>query len=124
MLVFGFSAEWGGLVFLVSQLQNDSLTFLGLNFVFSYWFFAGTQHRLTVKTSKILMTPTEKNQEELKQTLTQLRLEHRDLDAAISALLQTGISDMLQLQRLKKKKLLLRDKITVLEGKLVPDIIA
>ncbi|WP_310622091.1 YdcH family protein [Flexibacterium corallicola] len=70
------------------------------------------------------MTPTEKNQEELKQTLTQLRLEHRDLDAAISALLQTGISDMLQLQRLKKKKLLLRDKITVLEGKLVPDIIA
>ncbi len=52
------------------------------------------------------------------------RQEHRDLDAAIDALLQSGLSDALQLQRLKKKKLLLRDKIAELEDALLPDIIA
>ncbi len=58
------------------------------------------------------------------EQLSQLRLEHRDLDAAISALVQSGSSDMLQIQRLKKKKLLLRDEIQRIEDDILPDIIA
>lgn len=56
--------------------------------------------------------------------LERLREEHRDLDAAIEALLTTGQADQLQLQRLKKRKLLLRDRLTQLEDTLTPDIIA
>jgi hypothetical protein len=53
-----------------------------------------------------------------------LREEHRDLDAAIEALRDAGQADQLQLQRLKKRKLLLRDKLSLLEDQLTPDIIA
>ncbi len=53
-----------------------------------------------------------------------LRQEHRDLDAAIDALTSVGAGDRLQLQRLKKRKLSLRDRITFLEDALTPDIIA
>jgi hypothetical protein len=53
-----------------------------------------------------------------------LREEHRDLDVAIEALRGAGQADQLQLQRLKKRKLLLRDKLTRLEDQLTPDIIA
>jgi hypothetical protein len=53
-----------------------------------------------------------------------LRQEHRDLDAAIDALLTVGVTDHLQLQRLKKRKLVLRDRIAFLEDTLTPDIIA
>jgi hypothetical protein len=53
-----------------------------------------------------------------------LREEHRDLDAAIDALRDAGEADQLQLQRLKKRKLQLRDKLTQLEDALTPDIIA
>ncbi len=53
-----------------------------------------------------------------------LREEHRDLDAAIEALREAGQVDQLQLQRLKKRKLLLRDKLARLEDQLTPDIIA
>ena len=53
-----------------------------------------------------------------------LREEHRDLDAAIEALRNAGQVDQLQLQRLKKRKLLLRDKLSQLEDQLTPDIIA
>ena len=56
--------------------------------------------------------------------LERLREEHRDLDAAIEALLLAGQADQLQLQRLKKRKLLLRDRLTQLEDALTPDIIA
>lgn len=56
--------------------------------------------------------------------LAALRTEHRDLDTAIAALLETGGPDQLQVARLKKRKLLLRDQITVLEDYLTPDIIA
>ena len=56
--------------------------------------------------------------------LERLREEHRDLDAAIEALRGAGQADQLQLQRLKKRKLLLRDKLTRLEDQLTPDIIA
>jgi hypothetical protein len=53
-----------------------------------------------------------------------LRIEHRDLDAAINALLEQNIVDQLQIARLKKRKLRLRDEIALLEDMLVPDIIA
>ncbi len=56
--------------------------------------------------------------------LERLREEHRDLDAAIAALQAVGTVDQLQVQRLKKRKLLLRDRIQVVEDQLTPDIIA
>ncbi len=56
--------------------------------------------------------------------LVRLRLEHRDLDSAIEALRATPAPDQLQLARLKKRKLRLRDEIKLLEDQLIPDIIA
>lgn len=56
--------------------------------------------------------------------IQQLRVQHRDLDDAIAALIDAGTTNMLQLKRLKKQKLLLRDKIAKLEDELLPDIIA
>lgn len=53
-----------------------------------------------------------------------IRLEHSDLEAAIDALLTVGAVDQLQIQRLKKRKLLLRDRLAYLEDQLTPDIIA
>jgi len=58
------------------------------------------------------------------QRLEMLRTEHRDLDAAIAALLDQAGNDQLQVARLKKRKLRLKDEISVLEDMLVPDIIA
>ena len=63
-------------------------------------------------------------QENLKERLAQLQSEHRDLDDAIQALSQRGVPDMIQIQRLKKRKLGLRDEILLIESKLLPDIIA
>lgn len=56
--------------------------------------------------------------------LSRLRLEHRDLDAAIEALARVATADSLQLQRLKKRKLALKDRIGFLEDQLLPDISA
>jgi hypothetical protein len=56
--------------------------------------------------------------------LAQLRQEHRDLDVAVEALATTANCDALQLQRLKKKKLMIKDRISSLEDQLFPDIIA
>jgi hypothetical protein len=56
--------------------------------------------------------------------LVRLRMEHRDLDAAIDALRGTAAPDQLQLARLKKRKLRLKDEIAQLEDRLIPDIIA
>jgi hypothetical protein len=56
--------------------------------------------------------------------LALVRSEHGDLDAAIAALIEQGAPDQLQLARLKKRKLRLKDEMTMLEGQLVPDIIA
>jgi hypothetical protein len=58
------------------------------------------------------------------EELTRLRQEHRDLDAAIEALQTSPASDLLQLQRLKKRKLQLRDRIQFVEDQITPDIIA
>lgn len=62
--------------------------------------------------------------EEISQRLELLRLEHRDLDAAIIALGEAPVPDQLQLARMKKRKLRLRDEISWCEDQLVPDIIA
>jgi hypothetical protein len=66
------------------------------------------------------------NQEEseLRAQLARLRQEHRDLDAAIEALQASPAADIIQVQRLKKRKLVLRDRITHIEDQLTPDIIA
>lgn len=62
--------------------------------------------------------------EDIMRRLEILREEHRDLDIAIMALATSGAGDQLQLARLKKRKLRLRDEIAQLEDALVPDIIA
>ena len=64
------------------------------------------------------------NPEEITQRLELLRVEHRDLDAAIIALGTAAIPDQLQLARLKKRKLRLKDQIAIIEDTLLPDIIA
>jgi hypothetical protein len=63
-------------------------------------------------------------EEEMRKRLAALRIEHRDLDAAIDALTGAGSQDQLQIARLKKRKLLLRDQISMIEDYLTPDIIA
>ncbi|MGH1349819.1 MAG: YdcH family protein [Methyloligellaceae bacterium] len=60
----------------------------------------------------------------LREKLVRLKQEHRDLDSAINALELSGHGDQLQIKRLKKKKLGLRDDIIGIEDKLFPDIIA
>jgi hypothetical protein len=61
---------------------------------------------------------------ELQSMLAKLKQEHRDLDSAINALEESGRADQLQLKRLKKKKLFLKDEISRIEDQLLPDIIA
>ena len=62
--------------------------------------------------------------EAIKAKLEALRIEHRDLDEVIDRLIEKPPFDQLQLQRLKKRKLGLKDQITKLESQLIPDIIA
>ena len=61
---------------------------------------------------------------ELRAQIAVLRQEHQDLDDAVRALSAGAVPDMIQIARLKKKKLALRDQITLLEDRLTPDIIA
>jgi hypothetical protein len=67
---------------------------------------------------------TKEEESELRSQLARLRQEHRDLDAAIEALQGSPGFDILQVQRLKKRKLHLRDRIIAVEDQLTPDIIA
>ena len=68
------------------------------------------------------------NEQELRKRLALLRSEHRDLDVAIAALTeagdQRGFVDQLQMARLKKRKLVLKDRIAAIKDVLLPDIIA
>jgi hypothetical protein len=70
--------------------------------------------------------PRNENEEqpELRAKLASLVQEHRDLDAAIAALIASGTHDQIQLTRLKKRKLQLKDQIARVEDELLPDIIA
>ena len=62
--------------------------------------------------------------EVIRSRIDQLHLEHRDLDDVISRLAGSPIQDQLQLQRLKKRKLFLKDQIALLERQMTPDISA
>lgn len=67
---------------------------------------------------------TEDEEQELRYELARLRQEHSDLDAAIAVMSETGRMDPLRIQRLKKRKLALKDRIVALGDQLLPDIIA
>ncbi|MEP2184001.1 DUF465 domain-containing protein [Roseibium sp.] len=66
----------------------------------------------------------EQDREELSRRLEELKIEHRDLDDVIARLADDGPFNQLQIQRLKKRKLLLKDQMIRLESELLPDIIA
>ncbi len=74
--------------------------------------------------SKPAVAMTDEEERVLREQLARLQQEHRDLDAAIAALATSPGSDLIQVQRLKKRKLVLRDKIRRIEDQLTPDIIA
>ena len=67
---------------------------------------------------------TDEEEQALKAKLAELRQEHGDLDAAIAAMTNASACDQLQLTRLKKRKLQLKDLITCIEDTLLPDITA
>ncbi|MFO1185321.1 MAG: DUF465 domain-containing protein [Bauldia sp.] len=67
---------------------------------------------------------TEDQEREIRTELARLREDHRNLDAAIAAVASAKDVDPVQLQRLKKRKLALKDRISRLEDGLLPDIIA
>jgi hypothetical protein len=91
--------------------------------IFLFGFGARRQGRLSSgSNSAVAMTKDEER--ELREQLARLQQEHRDLDVAISALQHSPGSDLLQVQRLKKRKLVLRDRIAFIEDELTPDIIA
>jgi hypothetical protein len=66
---------------------------------------------------------SEQEQADLRLEFARLKQEHADFDAAINAMMATGC-DPLQIQRMKKKKLALKDKLAQLEDRIIPDIIA
>lgn len=63
-------------------------------------------------------------QPDLAAKVAQMQIEHRDLDAAIAALTETTTPDLLQIARLKKRKLRLKDEIKAIQDMMIPDIIA
>jgi len=67
---------------------------------------------------------TEAEEQALRTKLAELVEEHRDLDAAIATMIESGPADQLRLTRLKKRKLQLKDQISQIEDALLPDIIA
>jgi hypothetical protein len=66
---------------------------------------------------------SEQEQAELRLEFARLKQEHADFDAAINAMMATGC-DPLQIQRMKKKKLALKDRLSRVEDRIIPDIIA
>ena len=64
------------------------------------------------------------DESEIAEKIQQLIVQHRDLDMALEALIDSGKSDVIQIQRLKKQKLFLRDRIALMQDDLLPDIIA
>jgi hypothetical protein len=78
----------------------------------------------TASRFQLTYTMTDDDERELENELARLQQEHRDLDAAIDALHQSPAPDLLRLQRLKKRKLQLRDRIAFIEDQITPDIIA
>jgi len=77
-----------------------------------------------LSSGRLGMADMEPNEAALVARLAVLRMEHRDLDMAIDALRISAGQDQLQIARLKKRKLRLRDEISAIEDQLIPDIIA
>lgn len=77
---------------------------------------------MSIRRSKDHMTDSDI--EAIRQKLAELQSEHRDLDDVIDRITSDGPFDQLQVQRLKKRKLLLKDQMSQLESELLPDIIA
>lgn len=73
---------------------------------------------VTIRRERTTMT----NIQEIQRRLVELDVEHRDLDAVIDKLTEDGHNDQLQMRRLKKRKLQLKDHITLLKMQLVPDV--
>lgn len=69
------------------------------------------------------LSMSEQEQAEVRLEFAKVKQEHSDYDAAITAMLATGC-DALQIQRMKKKKLALKDRLKELEDQIIPDIIA
>jgi len=67
---------------------------------------------------------TDEEDREIRRELAELRQEHRDLDLAIAAMVEAGTADPIRIQRMKKRKLALKDRIAALEDRRLPDIIA
>ncbi|KQM33919.1 MULTISPECIES: YdcH family protein [Rhizobium/Agrobacterium group] len=65
----------------------------------------------------------DQEQADVRLTLARLRQEHEDYDTAINAMIQTNC-EALRIQRMKKKKLAIKDKMTQIEDQIIPDIIA
>jgi hypothetical protein len=82
------------------------------------------RHR-ALRALKFLQTVdmSDQDQTEIRLEFAKLKQEHADFDAAINAMIATSC-DPLQIQRMKKKKLMLKDKLSELEDKMIPDIIA
>ena len=70
------------------------------------------------------LPPSEEEKAQIRQRLQALEVEHHDLDYVIGRLAGDPVQDRLQLQRLKKRKLILKDQIQRLRARLIPDIIA
>jgi hypothetical protein len=85
---------------------------------------ASATFRNLIRVFQLTYTMTDEDERELESELARLQQEHRDLDAAIDALHQSPAPDLLRLQRLKKRKLQLRDRIAFIEDQITPDIIA
>ena len=88
-----------------------------------YWFHVPGRF-LVPAAAQTAVAMTDEDERALREQLARLQQEHRDLDAAIAALIASPGVDLIQVQRLKKRKLLLRDKIRAVEDQLTPDIIA
>jgi len=69
------------------------------------------------------MTPSDQDQAELRLQFAKLKQDHTDFDAAIQAMIKTGCNP-LQIQRMKKKKLAIKDRLQKVEDQIIPDIIA
>ncbi len=67
---------------------------------------------------------SDEEEREIRRELAELRQEHRDLDTEIATMIQSGAVDTISIQRMKKRKLALKDRIAALEDRRLPDIIA
>jgi hypothetical protein len=85
------------------------------------FFFPDDSSAARMPTGKFSMP--DQDQAELRLSVARLRQEHEDFDVAINAMIQTGC-DALRIQRMKKKKLVIKDKIMKIEDMIIPDIIA